>query len=213
MVAENGIILIQTSTIHAKSEFLETIAVLQAVHNREVQVNLAYLTYAQKAVSENYPNIAHLFGALAASEWIHARNFRQLLFDLGIEMKRYPEPEIRASTTKANLKNATRIEIEEIDRNYPQFIERIKSERYEPAIRDLTYAWESEKQHRKLIEKIRSGTGIFFGILARTIEKTPYRYFVCQACGFTISSTSPPENPCPVCKSPVSHFKEIERIR
>lgn len=205
------IIFISASWADAQSKYPETISVLQEIYRGEIQAHLNYLAYAQKANSENYPNIAHLFTALATSESIHARNFKKLSSDLGADVKEIPKPEIKVSSTKENLKNATKVELQEIDQKYPQYIERIKSGKYEPAIRNITYAFESEKQHHDLIQKIQSGTGLFFGVLARTIEKTSVKFFVCQTCGSTLNEL--PKDTCPICKGPISAYKEVERIK
>ena len=200
----------RVSIVIAQSNYPETIAVLQTAYQNEIQAHVSYQAYAQKALSENYPSIAHLFLALASSESIHAHNFKQCLSDLYFEI-REPKAEIKVSSTKENLKNATQVELQEIDQRYPQFIQKIKSEKHEVALRNLTYAWESEKQHRNLIEKIRSGTGFLFGLLASRIEDKPFRYFVCQTCGSTIREL--PKEACPICSVPASQYKEIERIK
>jgi len=202
---------ILVSFANAQSRYPETIAVLQIAYRSEIQANLAYMAYAQKAISENYPNIGHLFVSLATSESIHARNFKKLLSDLGVEVKEMPKSEIIVSSTKKNLKNATQVELQEIDQKYPQFVEKVKLEMHEGALQNITYAWESEKQHRDLIQKIESGTGVLFGVLTRTIEKTPTRFFVCQNCGSTLQEL--PKDSCPICKSPVSNYKEVEKSR
>jgi hypothetical protein len=68
------IVFIPMALIHAQSNYPEAIGVLQTAYQNEIQAHFAYLAYAEKAVSENYPNIAHLFNSLASSEAIHARN-------------------------------------------------------------------------------------------------------------------------------------------
>jgi rubrerythrin len=204
-------LLILVSFANAQSRYPETIAVLQIAYRSEIQANLAYMGYAQKAISENYPNIGHLFVSLAASEAIHARNFKKLLSDLGVEVKETPKSENKVSSTKKNLKDATQVELQEIDQKYPQFIEKVKLEMHEAALQNITYAWESEKQHRDLIQKIESGTGVLFGVLTRTIERTPTRFFVCQNCGSTLQEL--PKDICPICKSPVSNYTEVEKSR
>ena len=83
----------------------------------------------------------------------------------------------------------------------------MKTECHEAAIRDVVYAWKAEKQHRDLIRKIRSGTGLLFGVLVKVMEKDASRYFVCQRCGSTL--TSLPEDTCPICMGPVLRYKEI----
>jgi rubrerythrin len=189
----------------------ETISVLQNAYRGEIRAYRTYTAYAKKANSENYPSIAQLFCALAASESIHARNFMKLLSELGAEMKESPKREIEVSSTKKNLKHATQVELKEIDERYPSFLERIKPEKHEAAIQNIMYAWESEKQHRDLIKQIQSGTGIFFGVLAKKIEEAPDHYFVCQQCGSTLVEL--PRDNCPICKGSVSQYKELERIR
>jgi rubrerythrin len=204
-------ILIATSPAGAQSPYRETIAALQIACRNEMHAHLNYSAYAQKAKSENYPNMAYLFASFAASELIHARNFKKILSDLGIEVKDPPRYEIKVSATKENLKKAIHFEIADIDERYPQLLEKVKPEKYEGAIRNLTYAWETEKQHRDLLQKMQSGTGIFFGLLARKIEETSVRYFVCQVCGSTIAEL--PKDICTICKIPVSNFEEVERIK
>lgn len=204
-------ILVLIPFVNAQSKYAETTAVLQAAYRGEIQAHLTYIAYAQKAITENYPNIGHLFASLAASESIHARNFKKLLTDLRVEVKEISKPEIKVSSTKENLKSATQVELQEIDQKYPQFIEKVKSERHEAALQNITYAWESEKQHRDLIQKIQSGTGILFGVLTRKVEKTPTQFFVCQSCGSTLREL--PKDTCPICESPVSQYKEVERIK
>jgi len=121
---------------------------------------------AQQALSDDYPHIAYLFTALAASESIHARNFKKLLSDLGVDVEEIPEPEFKVSSTRENLNFAATVEIVEINRIYPRLIEGMKPEEYEAAIQDITYAWKAEEQHHNLMEKVLSGTGVFFGLLA-----------------------------------------------
>ena len=205
------IILFSVPSAVPQSKYPETIATLQTAYRNEIQAHLNYLAYARKANSENYPNVAYLFCGFAASEWIHARDFRQILSELDGQVKETPKPDVKVFNTKANLKNALDFELKDIDQRYPQLIEKIKPEKHEAAIRDITYAWESEKQHRDLIQKMQSGTGIFFGLLAKKIEETSVRYFVCQICGSTVVEL--PKDSCPICKMLISNFKEVGRIK
>jgi len=201
--------LIQATSIDAQSKYPKTISVLQELYHCEMLDSLTYSAYAQKAIAENYPHIAYLFVTLATSESIHARNYKQVLTDLRVEVKEPPNPEIKVSTTKENLKNAAQAELQVIDQ-YPQFLEKIKPENYEVGIRYIMYAWEGDKQHRELIEKIRSGTGVFFGFLVQKIEKSPIRFFICQTCGYPTAEIPPV---CPISRSPSSKFKEVVVIK
>ena len=86
--------------VDAQTRFPATIAVLKAAYKGEIQAFHTYLAYAEKANSEKYPNIAKLFVALASSERIHARNFRTLLVDLGVDVSDTQIPQIEVSSTK-----------------------------------------------------------------------------------------------------------------
>jgi len=187
----------------------ETIAVLQAIYNGEMLAQQRYLAYAQKALAENHPNIAYLFRALATSEAIHARNFKAILAGLDIRAEKSDTPPIKVGSTRENLKFASEVELAEIDTQYPNFLKRISQENHKEASEKITFAWEAEKQHRELIKKILSGTGIFFGILTEKFRSTPVRYFVCQNCGATL--TELPEEACPVCDLPVDIYEEIKK--
>ena len=197
--------------VGAQSKYPKTVYALQERYRDEVHAVHKYLDYAQQALSEDYPHIAYLFIALAASESIHARNFKKLLSDLGVDVEEIPKPEFKVSSTRENLKFAATVEIVEINRIYPRLIEGMKPEEYEAAIQDITYAWKAEEQHHDLMEKVLSGTGVFFGLLAKKIEKTDVRFFVCQRCGSTL--TELPKDICPICKGPVARYEEVERVK
>jgi len=195
----------------AQPKYPETISALLSAYQNETGAYLNYLSYAQTAKSENYPNLAYLFISFAASESIHASNFKQIMSSLGVEVKQASRQSRKTSGTKVNLKAALEFEMLDIDQRYPQLIEKAKPENHEVALRNFNYSWEAEKQHRELILKMQSGTGIFFGILAKKIEETSFQYFVCQACGST--TVELPNQMCPICKGPVSVYKEVERLK
>ena len=196
-----------SSSLRAQPEYPETISVLQKLYFDEILALHKYAVYAQKVESENYPDIAKLFFALAASESIHARNFKQLLSGLGVEVKEIQKPEIEVFTTRKNLEHACNVELEEIDNRYPDFIKKVEQERHAEAILKITYAWESEKQHRDLIQKIRSGTGFLFSFLVKQMKEPPSKYLVGQNCGSTL--TELPKKSCPICGSSISSYSEI----
>jgi rubrerythrin len=195
------------AAVNAQSEYQETISVLQSLHQDEMQAMHNYQAYAKKAVSQKYPNIAKLFMTLAASESVHARNFKACLANSGVAAEEFPQLPVKVASTRKNLKFAIAVELEEIDRKYPQVLEQIKPDKHKEAIQFITYAWESEKQHRKLLKRIQSGTDIFFGLLTKRIEGNPYQYFVCQNCGSTLSEI--PASTCPVCGGPSAKYEEV----
>jgi rubrerythrin len=195
----------------AQPKYHETISALLSAYQNETEAYLNYSSYAQIAKSESYPNLAYLFISFAASESIHASNFKQILSSLGVEVKKASIQSRKGSGTRGNLKAALEFEMSDIDQRYPQLIEKAKPEGHEVALRNLNYSWEAEKQHRELILKMQSGTGIFFGILAKKIEETSFQYFVCQTCGST--TVELPSQECPICKALVSVYREVERVK
>ncbi|MGD2037156.1 MAG: rubrerythrin family protein [Desulfobacterales bacterium] len=203
-----SIFSLSASAVSAQSEYDETISVLQLLYQDEMQALHNYRAFAKKAVSEKYPNIAKLFMTIAASESVHARNFEACLTRSGVAAEKFPQQTVTVASTRKNLKFAIKVELEEIDRKYPQFLEQIKPENHTQAIQYIKYAWESEKQHRELLNEMQSGTGIFFGLLTKRIEGNPSQYFVCQNCGSTLSEL--PKVTCPICGGPPAKYKEIK---
>ena len=187
--------------------YRETIAVLQELYKAEITAFKAYSGFAQKAEEEKYYGVSRLFKALSESETVHARNFKKILNELGVEPNNFPEPDIKIGNTKTNLKWALKVELSEIDTNYPKFINRIKSERHQRALEDITYAWKAEMQHRDLIKKMKSGLWLFFGKVVDKL-KGAKEYQVCQRCGSTVFKL--PEKSCIICGSPVSMYKRIK---
>jgi rubrerythrin len=184
-----------------------TVSALQDRYADEVAAHAKYNAYAEKALGEGYPNVAHLFRSLAASEAVHARNFKALLEGLGARDMELPAPEFAIETTRTHLQTATAVEAHEIDTEYPAILGRIRPEHHEEAIKFITYAWHAERQHRDLILKIKSAASRWFGFLIDRIEGDPTRYYVCQICGSTLNEI--PAAYCPICGHPVSHYKEV----
>ena len=102
--------------------YARTIEALQQRYTDEVIAEHKYNAYALRAEEENYPNIAHLFRALAASEAVHARNFSKLLSGLGVEAQSPDMEEYFIAATKENIHHATTVEADEIDQEYPSFL-------------------------------------------------------------------------------------------
>jgi rubrerythrin len=190
-----------------QSKYPETIAVMQLAYSGELLAHARYLVIAAQATEEKYPRIAYLATSLAYSEGVHARNFRAVLVELGAAVDDQV-PTVPVVDTKSNLKAAANNELEEIDTRYPQYLNRIRPEGYEKAIGDLTHAWESEKQHRALIERILAGTGMMFGTLVRKIEGNPVAYVICQRCGSTLIEM--PKDRCPICAGPATDYTRID---
>ena len=189
------------------ANYYETISVLQELYKAEIIASNTYSEFARKALEEGYYSVARLFSALSESESVHARNFKNILNDLGVEAENFPEPDIKISNTKENLKFSLNVELSEIDTNYPKLIKRIKPEGNERALEDITYAWKAEMQHRDLIKKMKSSLWLFFGKIVDKLKEA-HEYHVCQRCGSTVFKL--PEKSCVICGSPVSMYKQIK---
>ena len=198
---------IPVAPVAAQAAYPQTITVIQGVLVGELLAHARYVAYAARAREEKYPHIASLALALAASEGVHARNFEQILNELGAPAD-MQSPVVPVFDTKTNLKNASTAELDEIDNRYPRFIRQITPENHPAAISDLTHAWKAEKQHRDLITQLIQGSGLLFGVLARTIEGTPVDYFICDSCGSTLPEL--PKDSCPICGGPVSAYRKVD---
>jgi rubrerythrin len=198
--------LVLLSAGAAAADYPKTIEALQERYADEVQAHLKYNAYAKQALKEGYPNIAHLFRALAASEAVHARNFAALLKKLGTTPGT-PKIAFQITSTRKHLQQATEVEADEIDKEYPAILARIEPEGYRPAIQSITWAWQAEKQHRELIIKIRDAATSWFGLLVNRIEGEPSHYYVCQICGSTLDQR--PAQTCPICGHPAENYQEV----
>ena len=186
----------------------ETIAAMQAAQRRETLVYRQYREYGQQAKAQGYSGIAYLFIALAASEMIHAQNFQRVLARLGAEAEPVPAASVAPGSTKENLLKAVGEEIDSIDAFYPRLLARLGPEGHRDAVAYVTYAWESEKQHRDVIRKLQRYSPTFFEVVARTIDMKTGTYYVCQICGSTVHRI--PADRCPICKNTSEHYRRIE---
>ena len=189
------------------TNYSETISVLQELNRAEIIASKTYSGFAKKAKEEKYYSVSRLFSALSGSETVHARNFKNILNDLGVEPKKFPDQDIKITDTRTNLKWALKVELSEIDANYPRLIKKLKPEGNKRALEDISYAWKSEMQHRDLIKKMKSALGFFFGKIVDKLKEAK-DYHVCQRCGSTVFKL--PEKSCIICGSPVLMYKQIK---
>lgn len=189
-------------------QYAKTIEVLKAAHFDEIQSYHIYLKYSQKAQAENLPNVAYLFKTLAESEFINARNFFNILYDLKEHIRSEIRP-IKVLSTQKNLEFAIKLELEEIEKHYPQFILQIEKEKHINAISFIQHALSARKQHYDLLRKMKGGTGLFWNVMSSKIESSQLQFFICQICGSI--QTEKPQRTCPICQNPTYFYKEIER--
>ena len=189
-------------------QYAETIKVLQAAHFAEIQSYHIYLKFSQKAQEENLPNVAYLFKTFAESEFINARNYYNLLHDLKVSIKSEIKP-VKILNTQKNLQFAINMELEEIEKHYPQFITRIKKEEHINAISFIQHALSARKQHRDLLLKMKSNSEFYWSVMTKKIESAQLKFFICQICGSI--QTARPQRTCPICENPAYFYKEVDR--
>lgn len=151
----------------------------------ESQASRKYLAFAVKADQEGYLQAGKLFRAAAEAETVHAHNHLRAL--KGIK------------STRENLREAFNGEVHEVKAMYPAMIATAKSEGHRDAERTFTYAYEVEKIHAQLYEKLLDN-------LAAT--ETASSYYVCPICGYTAELEV--TGVCPVCGAKGSLFKKID---
>jgi rubrerythrin len=186
----------------------------------ENQANRSYLSFAQKADKEGYPQIGRLFrAAAAAAEAVHAtRHFdaigragsawdntlvaavpgeRNALDPAGSTKDTLDE----VGTTKDNLTAAVAREYYEFTQMYPPFIK--------DAEKDGNLRAQVSFDRAKTIEQIHHG--LFESALKALEAKQSLkdeRYFVCQVCGYTVAGEAPEK--CPICGALHSRFTKVE---
>ena len=187
-------------------EYPQTIAAIVYAFQRETDAQRRYVDFAGIAKEEGYKGIAYMFSAFSASEGVHARNFKGLITRLGGQAIATPT-KIKWGSTKENLIAAVDDEIDSIDGLYPRTLERIQPEGNGEATRLVKFAWESERQHRDLIQKIRRYSPLLFEQVAKVIDEKTGLYFVCQTCGSTLTKVPSPN--CPVCANAPEQYHPV----
>ena len=98
-------------------------------------------------------------------------------------------------------------EVNSIENTYPDLLRPVEAEGYAGAISVVGYSWASHKQHRDIIEKIHRWSSGYFETVARKIDESTDRYYICRICGSTV--TEAPEDVCPVCGEPPGNYRLI----
>lgn len=157
---------------------------LHKAYEGESKASVRLKVYAEKAEKEDYPGVARLFGAIADSEAIHARNNLRLLDEV--------------KDTETNLSNSFARETKVAQVSYGEFISGAEEEGNEKAARMFAWARDVEEVHAKLYEKA----------LEHLLTEEEPRYYVCEVCGYVSDGRIPDK--CPVCGSPGSVFFEAK---
>jgi rubrerythrin len=203
-----GLSLAGEKAVAKGGRFPVTVEVLCEGYQSEISASRRYRQYCRQALSDEFPNIAYTFAALAVSEEIHADNYSKILNDLGT-LVHAEKPAVPISNTKENLKDAAHREMEKINNTYPGFLKRLSIEPYDRAIVNCMYSLKSHRQHEKEIRLIAKYAGVLFGAVSHEIEKKNLDFHVCKICGSTLDVR--PDMPCEICNYPLSYYKKIPR--
>jgi rubrerythrin len=189
-----------------KVRFSQTINILKDAYISEIGASKHYAGFCNKAIEENYPNIAYLFFAFSRSEKIHADNYEKILSMLESGMDE-PSLSLLILDSRTNLHNAAQNELVKIYETYPHFLQSLKHEMHDSAIISCMYAWKSHKQHEEKLEEIQKYSKSFFSSVAEELEGHNMDLHVCSICGSTIDKM--PEIACDICNYPAYHYQKI----
>ena len=157
------------------------------VHDSFVGEAKAYqrlLEYAKKADEEGFPQIAHLFRAIASSESVHSRRHFGLLES--------------TKDTQTNMENAFQQENAVNGVYYPKMIQEAEEEGEKAAAIVFTQAKDVEAVHMKLYRKA----------LEHFTEEEFVEYYLCEVCGYIHENGIP--DACPVCNASKDKFTKID---
>lgn len=179
---------------HDAPEVRDTPANLQAMFGGEMNARETYLAYAKQAEAERFPAIGRIFRALARAESVHARRTVQAIALTGQPARAVME-RIDLGMTADNLERAISGERYEAEVLYPAWLERARAERQPMAVRALTLALATERQHVQLLER---------GL--EHLEERPAAavIYVCPGCGRTTEILD--TRKCPGCYTSATRF-------
>jgi len=162
----------------------KTQAGLKLAFQGEAEAAFRNLAFAEQADKDGYPQIAHMFRAIAEAEAVHCRNairLRNIIRD-----------------TETNLQSAFERELLAKNEKYPQLIKDAEEEGERPAALIFSRARDVEEMH----------AGIYKKALDHLMEERQTQYYVCSVCGYVADGTIPEE--CPVCGAPADKFTEVK---
>ncbi|HMF32167.1 MAG TPA: rubrerythrin family protein [Candidatus Lokiarchaeia archaeon] len=169
----------------------------------EFNANRKYLEFAATAESENLPNVAYLFRALAEAEAIHLKNHRQALGEDFVP----PEEAFAIGTTLQNLESAISGETYETTTMYPAFLKDLKKEQHteQGKLGALSMQWAAKVElgHAKLLKQamvaLEGGQDLDLDQL-----------WICKVCGQILLQGEIAKS-CPVCGHDVKYYQLLER--
>jgi rubrerythrin len=155
------------------------------------------VAYAKRADQEGRPGVARLFRACAEAEQAHANRHVHAIAWTGRQARAVLE-QVAVGTTEANLRTALSIESWEADHYYPALIERARSEHWPEAVRSMTFALSTERQH---VQLLRAALADSAG------QAAVGTFWVCPFCGRTVQARD--FGHCPTCFTSARKFVQV----
>ncbi len=164
-----------------------------------------------QARSEGQPYLADLFKAMAFSQTVMNRNFRDLLDALSSGETACAAAESpRPSTTRRNLIAAIRQEIRETDTLYPEALERIAPEGHLAATTLLVQALRAHQLRRGDMREIHLGARYFYSRLQTEVRRRAPVYYICQQSGTLVLNELPAV--CPVRGASTASYRALNQF-
>lgn len=164
----------------------------------ESMANMRYLHFAVQAEKERFPNVARLFRAVAAAEFVHAGDHYREIRHLDGGFVANSMGAFGPGKTDKNLGLAIAGETFEVDEMYPSYIEVAKMQEEKSALRSFDWSYRTEKEHLKLFTKAKQSVDAGNDVQLDTVH-------VCEVCGWTVEGEAP--DSCPLCRAKKEKFQ------
>ncbi len=170
---------------------------LKSAFAGESQAHMRYIIFSKRAEKKGYSNISRLFEAVAYAEFIHAsnhyRNIKNKGDTLTVSMAAFG-----STIPSEDLQIVIEGETFEIEEMYPAYLEIAKMQKEYAAEVSFRFAWEAEKTHLVLFNKVKLALDKGQDLKLDSIG-------VCRICGYTLDGELPEK--CPTCKAKQERFK------
>ncbi len=181
----------------AGPQIADTKTNLEAAFDSEINARERYLAAAKIADREGYAYIASLFRACARAEQAHADQHVHAIAATGGSARALLQ-KMSFGSTPANLQVALSLEVYEAEQVYPAMLEKARAEHVSDAVRSITFALATEREHVRLLTAA-----------AQTLNQKPVAktFYICPGCGRTMESPEPGE--CPNCFTSARKFVKV----
>lgn len=163
----------------------------------ESMANMRYRHFAVQAEKDGFPNVARLFRAVAAAEYIHAGDHYRTLKHLDGGFVADSMGAFGPGDTKKNLGLAIAGESFEIEEMYPTYIEVAEFQGEKDAKRSFEWSYKTEQQHLAMYQKAKKAVDGGKDVDLDAVQ-------VCEVCGYTLEGEAP--DVCPVCGAKKEKF-------